>query len=334
MTHDVLVLGAGIAGLRCAKELTARGADVLVLDRADKPGGRCATRTFSAAVADYGPLFVHGSDPAFLAAARAAAPGAIVEGWPARVQGEGRPCQPDAFARGESRFALREGMNAFARSISGGLAIRLLTQVERVQAAGGLVTAHDAHGEAFQARDLVLALALEQAVPFLRALGPGRSVEGGLALLDLFASVPCLTVIAGYPEGTRLPAWDILYPADDPVLLLVSNESSKRGGPPVLLIQAAPRWSRARMADDKERWADDLVAAAARVVAPWAAATSWRHAHRWRHARVERANELRAPLVMDAGGARIGVCGEIFSPGGGMQAAWQSGGALAHRLGR
>ena len=36
--HDVIVLGAGVAGLQCARRLKAPGADVLVVDRADKPG--------------------------------------------------------------------------------------------------------------------------------------------------------------------------------------------------------------------------------------------------------------------------------------------------------
>ncbi|NUK13548.1 FAD-dependent oxidoreductase, partial [Streptomyces lunaelactis] len=40
MNHDVIVLGAGLAGLACARDLVAGGADVLVLEARDRVGGR------------------------------------------------------------------------------------------------------------------------------------------------------------------------------------------------------------------------------------------------------------------------------------------------------
>lgn len=41
--HDVIVIGAGLAGLRCAGLLSTRGLDVVVLDAADAVGGRQRT---------------------------------------------------------------------------------------------------------------------------------------------------------------------------------------------------------------------------------------------------------------------------------------------------
>ncbi|WP_442576615.1 FAD-dependent oxidoreductase [Microbacterium sp. F51-2R] len=42
-THDVVVIGAGLAGLRCAVELAARGREVVVLEAGDRVGGRQRT---------------------------------------------------------------------------------------------------------------------------------------------------------------------------------------------------------------------------------------------------------------------------------------------------
>lgn len=41
-TREVIVIGAGVAGLTCAKELAAAGKDVLVLEASDRVGGRYA----------------------------------------------------------------------------------------------------------------------------------------------------------------------------------------------------------------------------------------------------------------------------------------------------
>ncbi|WP_307796202.1 NAD(P)/FAD-dependent oxidoreductase [Amycolatopsis sp. 195334CR] len=43
MEHDVVVIGAGLAGLAAAGELTARGVDVTVVEAADEVGGRVRT---------------------------------------------------------------------------------------------------------------------------------------------------------------------------------------------------------------------------------------------------------------------------------------------------
>jgi monoamine oxidase len=44
---DVIVVGAGFAGLRAARDLAAAGADVIVLEARERPGGRTWTRAFA-----------------------------------------------------------------------------------------------------------------------------------------------------------------------------------------------------------------------------------------------------------------------------------------------
>ena len=66
--HDVVVIGAGLAGLRAAGLLCARGLDVAVLDAADRPGGRVATDEIDGFRCDRGFQVLNTSYPALRAA--------------------------------------------------------------------------------------------------------------------------------------------------------------------------------------------------------------------------------------------------------------------------
>ncbi|GAA2553194.1 NAD(P)/FAD-dependent oxidoreductase [Pseudonocardia hydrocarbonoxydans] len=84
---DVLVVGAGLAGLRAAQLLTRRGLEVTVLDAADRPGGRMATDVVDGFRCDRGFQVLNTSYPALRTATdlaaldlRAFEPGAAIRG--------------------------------------------------------------------------------------------------------------------------------------------------------------------------------------------------------------------------------------------------------------
>ena len=65
---DVIVIGAGMAGLTCARALTERGMKVLVLEARDRVGGRIATlRVGDGEPVELGAEFVHGRPPELMA---------------------------------------------------------------------------------------------------------------------------------------------------------------------------------------------------------------------------------------------------------------------------
>ena len=330
--YDAVVVGAGVAGLTCALRLVKAGADVVIVDRADKPGGRCATRWHDGTPFDYGPLFIHGSDAGFLAAVAEVVDGGVLEGWPWRVKGQGTPCQPGAFDPRERRFAFSSGLTAFPRSFAKELNIRLNTTVVSLDASNGFFVAQAQAGERIEARHAVIALALEQSTALVKTIG--QDAASVVSLLEMFSSIPCLTIVAGYPAGTPAPDWDILYPECDSTLLLIGNESSKRPQAVGLtsVIQAGARWSHENFDRPKEEWGKDLLAASARVIGPWSSSPQWIHLHRWRHSRLDGANGLAAPLFLRLGKSRLGFAGDLFSPGGGIEAAWLSGNRLGEMM--
>ena len=183
----------------------------------------------------------------------------------------------------------------------------------------------------------MLALACEQAAALLASVpgDAGAEVAAMARLLAMIGTVPCCTLLAGYPLEVEAPSWDVWYPEDSKIVQVLSHDSSKRAGPRfrVLVLQAHARWSRDRTEVPPASWAEELLAEAARLAGVWAGRPLWTQAHLWRHGRVDPDGELALPVSIALGkGARLGLAGELFHPGGGAQAAYLSGRALADRL--
>ncbi len=327
----VVVVGAGVSGLSCARELAAAGPGPLVLERARGVGGRCATRRLEEHPFDLGACFLHGRDPDFLAAVEAA-PVTALAGWPREVRGSGRPCQPEAFSDGERRVALAEGMTAFPKHLARDLEVRLGAAAAVLEPGQGAVAVRLEGGSAVQAATVVLAMAAEEMAALLATTRGEPEIATALAVLGLSRSEPCLALAALYPQGVDAPGWQLALPESSRILQLASSESSKRRLPAAAMVyQAHPAWSREH-ADDPG-WPQAMLAEAARLFGAWAAAPRLTHEHRWRFARAGLAAELAAPMLLRLrGGGRVGLCGDRFGRGGGIEGAWMSGRALARRI--
>jgi monoamine oxidase len=93
---DVLIIGAGVAGLIAARDLTAAGARVLVLEARDRLGGRVMTHHTPDGPVELGAEFVHGAVEETLSVAREAAlPLRETDRGAPRVTGAGRETAAD-----------------------------------------------------------------------------------------------------------------------------------------------------------------------------------------------------------------------------------------------
>ena len=65
MQRDVIVIGAGVAGLSLARQLHRRGREVTVLERSRGVERRCATRRVDGVRVDHGVPLIHRRTEAF-----------------------------------------------------------------------------------------------------------------------------------------------------------------------------------------------------------------------------------------------------------------------------
>lgn len=177
----VAVIGAGLAGLSCARHLQQQGLEVRLFEKSRGAAGRMSTRRGEGWQCDHGAQYFTARDPDFRAeVARWQALG-VAAVWQPRLEvfGAADLHTPDETLE---RFVGTPRMTAPARSLALTLDLRLQSTVQRVERSPDgwrLSTAEQGLlDEAFDA--LVLAVPAPQAVPLLAPHSPALA---GLAAL-------------------------------------------------------------------------------------------------------------------------------------------------------
>ena len=314
------MIGAGLAGLACARDLQAAGLAVRLFDKGRAAGGRLATRRAEAAGArlqfDHGAQYVR-AEGAELAATLAEL-GA--RAWPDEGRVVGVPGMSALARRLAEGLSLTTGRHALALAgVPGEWRVRH-ADAARVRP-GAAVPEHElAEDGPFTAA--VVAVPAPQAIPLLAPHAPGFA-----AALEAVRFAPCWTVMAAFPG--RLALGDTLRPAASPIGW-AARDSSKPGRDGLAecwVVQATPAWTREHLEDPPARVIDELLAALAELAGPLPAPIH-REAHRWRYALVE--TPLGSPCLWDPS-ARLGVAGDGCIAGR-AEAAWDSGRALARAI--
>src|SRR5580658_7718240 len=120
---DVIILGAGAAGLAAARDLTTAGVRVLLLEARDRLGGRVMTHHTPEGPVELGAEFVHGVVEEILSVARRA-------GLPLREANRGAASRP-AERRGAADFF--SAMDALLAHASAAAAESFQHLVDRVE---------------------------------------------------------------------------------------------------------------------------------------------------------------------------------------------------------
>lgn len=302
-----LVIGAGMAGIACARALRDAGRPVRVIDKGRGIGGRMATRRAETSAGqplrfDHGAQYVTARDPGFAALLTASAAAAL---W---ADGAAHP-----------HYVGLPGMSGLPRALADGLDVSLGVEVAEVRRAGAIwqVATRDT---VIEAEHVVLAVPAPQVAPLIGADHPLA------ARLEAVEIAPCLTLMAAFPADA--PAPFVSRKLSEGPLAFIARDSSKPGRPGgavAWVAQASPGWSAAHLEQDRQEMARRMLPPLCAEIG--AAADSALHvaAHRWRYARVTA--PLGKAFVRDASGTLH--LGGDWCLGPRVEAAWASGTAIA-----
>jgi renalase len=322
-TRNIAVIGAGIAGLACARTLAQAGHRVTVLDKARAAGGRLTSCDTPFGTFDHGAQYFTVRDARFQKAL-AITPG-LCKPWSANavrvLDPHGRVAEA-ALPAPEPHWVAVPSMDAlprhWAQPLSAAGSLELETRVTRIepdaldahrwqlQTSGPQDSVHVYSG--FDAVVLAIPNALASGLLSQSAVAPNVAQQ-----LEGVEVAPCWTLMLAYPQAVQPtlshlgPQWNAALSTHHRIAWL-ARESSKpgRGAIERWTVQASPAWSQEHLDDDGPRVEAKLQKAFAEVTGI-RAEPSFSQVHRWMWAKTV------APLgrshLWDAK-AGIGACGD------------------------
>ena len=300
-TH-VIVIGAGISGLSCARELTQHGFSVTVLDKARGPGGRASSKRLTDGVADLGAQYFTARDPQFIAEVETLQSKDAVAVWKPTIA----LASPGEFALSpdsQTRWVGHPKMGALAHALAQNLTVTAQSRVVGLEGQ----TIHLESGETLTADHIVVACPADQT----QALLPEETLP---------EQAPCWAM---WVDIDQSQPFDAAFVKDSPIGWL-AMDSSKPGRSSVnrWTIHATPEWSHTHLEDNPAQVMHDLTDAL-RAVLPNPFALEARGVHRWRFARPWASGEGMREGYRNVSD-RISICGDYMN-GGRVEGAWLSG---------
>ena len=303
----VIIIGAGMAGLACARRLADAGMAPIVLDKGRGIGGRVATRRAGDLQFDHGAQYVNAHGAGFASVLEAQETAGALAGW--------------ADGTGRTHMVGVPGMSALPKALGSGLDIRQNTQVLRLTPDAGGWLLHLADST-LRAASVVVTVPAPQVAALVGADHPL------VARLGAVQMAPCLTLMAAVPGPAPFRT---RKDADDP-LSWIAQDSAKPGRPQghgtLWVAQAGLAFSTAHLEDDPATLTARMLPLLCDSLGASHDTVTHASTHRWRYARV--VQPLGQPFLC-SDDASLYLGGD-WCLGARVEAAWDSGTAIGADL--
>lgn len=316
---DVIVIGAGMAGLSAAQHLQQAGKRVLVIDKSRGIGGRMATRRQADAQWDHGAQYFTARSADFRRQVATWLASKHLARWTAPIYTwDGSTLQASSP---QQRFVGTPTMNAPLHAMAAQLSVKLsMTVTALTPTVGGWEVCSDTHS--WQATQVVLALPAPQAAALLPSADPSQ------AQIAQIPMQPCWALLFSMSAAPQLPFGGVFI--NEGALSWLAVDSSKPGRAGLHWVaHASAEWSQAHLSASAAEIAAQLEQELIRLFHQWGqAAPSISHsaAHRWLYARGQ-CDQSPAPAVHQG----LALAGDWLM-GGRVEGAYLSGQAAAQAL--
>lgn len=321
MNQRVAIIGAGIAGLACAKALQQAGFEVTLFDKSKGVGGRMSHRYFGDWEADHGAQYFTARDSSFQAEVESWMQQGVVAPWLGHIvtidRGEVRPQSSETL-----RFVGTPAMTAPAKHLARTLTVQpqqTVVDLHRINDLWKITTKESGQlPSAFEY--LVLAIPSVQAHALV-----GRFSAPLKAICNEVVMLPCWTLLAYFKNPLPL-SYDGAF-VQDSVFSWMARDNSKPNRPvyETWVAQASNAWSLEHIDQTQFEIEPILTRAFAQLVG---AEPDLHQSHLWRYAKIANPNPREFAYDPEI---QVGLCGDWLKNST-VEGAWLSAQALAKEL--
>ena len=317
------IVGAGMAGIACARTLVQAGHQVTVFEKSRGLGGRMATRDSAFGSFDHGAQYFTARDPRFLAALETTPK--LCKRWSAnsvQVLDELGRVAAAALPASDAHWVAVPGMQSlvatWAEPLTDARSVELQTRVTKIERDALQPDQWQLRTEALDGAQhvysgfhgVLLAMPAAQAQSLLQT---SKQALPWVKQIDNVQVAPCWTLMLAFPQAmqpglsTLGPQWNAARSTHHRIAWL-ARESSKPMRTPIerWTAQASAAWSREHLHDQPDRVQAKLLRAFAEVTGI-RAEPSHVQVHRWLYAKTEQ--PLGKSHLWDAK-TGLGVCGD------------------------
>ncbi len=272
MAQNIVIIGAGMAGVTCARLLADAGHAPIVLDKGRGIGGRMATRRAKVGASevsfDHGAQYLSGGFATHCSVTTAHAE--ALSTW--RITAD------------EDRTVAVPGMSTLPCIMAQGVQVMQNAEVARIWREG-VIWQVQTNDQVYAAANVVLTIPAPQIMPLF---AQGNSDMSPFA--DTLATVrmaPCLTLMAAFPQHCPRPF--TTRRSDTDPLAWIAQNSAKPGradGVTTWIAQASAEWSAAHLEEDRETIAALMLPLLCDILEIEQDQVLYRSGHKWRYARV------------------------------------------------
>ena len=288
MTY-IAVIGAGMAGLVCAQQLTQAGYSVMIIDKSRGVGGRVATRRLHDTKADHGTCYLKPKGKILQRLINLLVQKGDLEVWTDNLHVKNHASPLVDNPQLSLPYIAPEGMNVMAKFLAQGLEINRGERVKSINIDSQnqwCLTSES--NEKLTAGAVVIAIPAPQAVMIVESLSGNLLSDTFLEKLRSVEYYPALTVMSGYSDSIEQPEWKAITFKDNSVLGWIGLDSSKRKNPlqPHFVIHSSADFAEKyfESEDLPQVGREILENAASNVNLSWLNNPQWMQVHRWRYA--------------------------------------------------
>ena len=322
----IAIIGAGLSGLICGKNLQQAGHEVTIFEKSRGIGGRLATRRAEPFYFDHGVAAFTAHNGDFKKFIQSLAVKNVIEQWsvkPMHIDNQGRAAP---MTDGAHYYVGTPAMNTMGKHLASALNVQRNTRVTAIidhLAKSQTLELMADSGESLGQFDVVIfAMPVEQTKSLAHTLMD-------TSVLDQYRLMPCSVLMLGFHQP--LPwSWDYATIDDANIATIVVNSAKpNRVGDCSVVIHSTAEWTNAHIDEEKSACIASLIQSASQRLGVDLSQAVHQDMHHWRYATGGLTTHQTGFLLNKA--QQIGICGDWLLKGD-VESAFLSGQQLSNAV--